>query len=176
MDEPSQGADGSPSGPGGASIDVIDSRLAFHRAVRGALDEIAAKGAREVWLVDPSFSDWPLGERAVVETLTRWAYAHRRLTVMAQSFDSFHRDHPRWVQWRVHWSHVVACKQVHEEDATQMPTLLLAPGVVAVRLHDPINYRGRVYRSAAQWVRERELVDALEQRSADAFPATTLGL
>ena len=158
------------------AVEVIDSRSGFHAAIRNALGDIAARGAREVWLVDPTFADWPISERSVVDTLTRWAYAHRRLTVMAQTFDGFERAHARWVQWRVRWSHVVACRQVHEEDASQMPTLLLAPGVVAVRLHDPLNYRGRVYRSAADWVRERELVDALEQRSTDSFPATTLGL
>ena len=36
-------------------------------------------GAREICLVDADFADWPLNERAVVETLSRWAASHRKL-------------------------------------------------------------------------------------------------
>lgn len=158
------------------SDEVIDGRVAFHDAIRAALKAAADQGCREMWCVDRSFADWPLSERAVIDSLTRWAYAHRRLTVLAQGFDEFPRRHARWVAWRVHWSHVVHCAQVHEDDAREMPCLLLAPGVVAVQLHHRENYRGRVYRNAADWVRLRELTDALEQRSSEAFPATTLGL
>ena len=57
-----------------------------------------------------------------------------------------------------------------------MPTLLLAPGVVTVRLFDREHVRGSVSHDPADAIRARELVDAISQRSSEAFPATTLGL
>ena len=156
--------------------ELIESRSAFHAALRGALEQAATQGCREIWCVDRDFADWPLGERDVVETLSRWAAAHRRLTLLAQHFDELPRRHVRWVQWRMHWAHVVTCKQVHEDDARDMPCLLLADGLVSVRLRSTEHYRGRVYRDPADWIRQRELVDMLDQRGHESFPVTTLGL
>jgi hypothetical protein len=155
---------------------LIESRSGFHAALRGAFAAAAAQGCRDIWCVDRDFADWPLGEREVVESLTQWASAHRRLVLLAQHFDGLPRRHARWVQWRVHWAHVVTCKQVHEDDAPRMPCLLLAPGLVSVRLHSTEHYRGRVSRDEADWTVQRQLVDELDQRGNDAFPATTLGL
>ena len=72
---------------------IITSRGDFHDALRQSFALVADQGCREVFIADPSFADWPLGERAVIESLTRWAYAHRKLTVLAQSFDEFARRH-----------------------------------------------------------------------------------
>jgi hypothetical protein len=159
-----------------ATHDIIDGRSAFHDAIRAAFDAAAQHGCREIRCVDRDFADWPLSERYVVDRLTTWTFAHRRLLLLAQTFDEFPRRHARWAAWRVARSHVVHCAQVHEDDARDMPCLLLAPGLVAVQLHDREHYRGRVYRNAADWVALRELTDALEQRSSAAFAATTLGL
>ncbi|MBX3606849.1 MAG: hypothetical protein KF788_16335 [Piscinibacter sp.] len=155
---------------------VIESRSAFHDALRAAFGEAAAKGCREIWIVDSDFADWPLNERAVVEHLTQWASAHRRLTVVARHFDEVVRRHARWVEWRRQWAHVVHCRTNNELEAGQMPTLLLAPGLTSVRLFDVVQYRGVAtdeVRDALLW---REEVDAVLQRSEEGFPATTLGL
>lgn len=156
--------------------ETIDSRSGFQAALRGAFEAAATQGCREIWCVDRNFADWPLGERDVVDWLTQWAAAHRRLVLLAAHFDDVPRRHARWVQWRRQWAHVVTCRQVHEDDAKDMPCLLLAPGLVAVRLHSTEHYRGGVSREAAEWTRLRELVDDLDQRGNDSFPATTLGL
>lgn len=155
---------------------IFDSRSDFQNAVRGAFAEAALVGCREIWLIDDDFADWPIGERAVIDDLTHWVAAHRSLTVIARSFDEITRRHTRWVTWRRQFSHVVHCRTNNELEAGQMPSILLAPGLLSVRLHDHVSYRGVASREAADAVQWRELIDAVLQRSQEAFPATTLGL
>lgn len=155
---------------------IIASRSEFHDALREAFALVADKGCREVFISDTDFADWPLGERAVIDSLTRWAYAHRKLTVLAQSFDEFQRRYPRWVQWRKQWSHVVECRTPDEADAGQVPGLFLAPGIVTLRVLDPVHYRASMSFDEADAILARENIDALLQRSVEAFPASTLGL
>jgi peptidyl-tRNA hydrolase len=152
------------------------SRGEFLDAIRSAFGDIAAQGCREVWICDVDFSDWPLSERQVVDSLTRWAYAHRKLTILATSFDEFHRRHARFVEWRRQWSHVVECRAADQIEPGDMASLLFAPGVVSVRLLDRMRYRASVSLDQADAVQCREMVDAISQRSSEAFPATTLGL
>lgn len=154
----------------------IGTRAEFHDALREALQEAARTGCRELWMVDEDFADWPLGERAVVERLTAWAQAHRRLTLVARHFDEFARRHARWTEWRRQWSHVVECRSFEDAAADEIPTLLLADGLVAVRLVDRVRLRGSLSREAADLVRLREAIDAVTQRSVVAFPPTVLGL
>jgi hypothetical protein len=159
-----------------AAYRPIGTRGEFHDALREALDDAARTGCRELWMADEDFADWPLSERAVVEQLTRWAQAHRRLTVVARHFDEFPRRHARWTEWRRQWSHVVECRSFEDAAADEIPTLLLADGLVGVRLVDRVRFRGSVSREAADLVRMREGIDAVTQRSVAAFPATILGL
>lgn len=155
---------------------MIESRSDFHNAVRGALAEAALVGCREIWMIDDDFADWPLGEAAVVDDLTHWAVAHRRCTVVARSFDDVSRRYARWVTWRRLFSHVVQCRTNSDLEAGQMPCILLVPGLLSVRLHDRVNYRGVASRETADAVHWREAIDAVLQRSEEAFPATNLGL
>ena len=155
---------------------MIESRTDFQNAVRGAFAEAALVGCREIWLVDDDFADWPLGERAVVDDLTHWASAHRSFTVVARSFDAIARHQVRWVNWRRQFSHVVHCRSNSDLEAGQMPTILLVPGLLSVRLHDRVHYRGVATRERADEVQWREEIDAVLQRSEEAFPATSLGL
>jgi hypothetical protein len=154
----------------------IATRLEFHAALREALAAMAHSGCREAWFIDESFSDWPLNERAVIEQLTQWAGAHRKLTVIARGYDEIVRRHPRWVDWRRQWSHIVECRAFENAEQGQIPTLLLASDLVCVRLFDPLRHRGAVSREAADLLRLRELVDAVSQRSVESFAATLLGL
>lgn len=155
---------------------VISTRGEFHDALRQALAEAAQTGCREILLCDVDFADWPIGERAVIESLTKWAYAHRRLTMIANHFDEVPRRHARFVEWRRTYAHVVDCRANDELEAGQMPTMLLAPGLVGVRLVDPVHYRGSVTHDTADLLPWREALDAVLQRSSAAFPATNLGL
>jgi hypothetical protein len=155
---------------------LITTRGEFHDAVRQAFAEIAQHGCREVWLCDADFAEWPLDEPDIIELLTRWALPHRKLTLLARDFDEFGRRHPRWTEWRRKWSHVVDCRLLDEADAVQPPVVLIASGLVTLRLVDPIHPRGSLSREPADLVRNRELVDAVLQRSTEGFPATILGL
>lgn len=154
----------------------IATRLEFHDAVRAAFADAAAQGCREVLLCDDDFADWPLNERELIEHLTHWAGAHRKLTLLARSFDEVARRHARWVAWRRTWSHVVECRANNELEAGQMPTLVLMPGLLSLCLVDKIHYRGSVSRQVADAVRAREQFDAVFQRSEDSFPVSKLGL
>lgn len=155
---------------------LISSRSEFHDALRTAFADAAAQGCREIWLCDIDYADWPLNEPGVIESLTEWARAYRKLTVIAQHFDDVARRHARWVAWRRNWSHMVECRANVELEAGKMPTMMLAPGLLTVRLVDPVRYRGSLSRNPADAVHARELIDAVLQRSEEAFPVTSLGL
>lgn len=159
-----------------AAANRIDGRKAFEDAVREALAAAATEGWRELVLCDPDFANWPLGERAVVDSLTRWIGGNRRLTLIALHYDEVARRHPRWVRWRALWTHAVDCRAATEIAADDMPTLLLAPGALTLQLDDPLRFLGRVSREAADAVLARERVDAILQQSIEALPVTTLGL
>jgi hypothetical protein len=158
------------------SDSLITSRSEFHAALRSALAEAAAVGCRELWLCDNDFADWPLGERQVVDSFAQWAGSHRRLTLIASSFDEVARRHARWNEWRRQWSHIVHCRSNTELESGQMPSVLLASELLSLNLVDPVHYRGRFSHEAADGVRCRELIDAVLQRSAEAYPVTTTGL
>lgn len=158
------------------SLSQIASRAEFHAAVRAALATAAEQGASEVCLVDPTFDDWPLNELGIVETLGRWALSRRRFVIFAHDFDEMARRAPRFATWRRQWSHIVQCRTDPELEAAQVPTILFVPGMTGVRLLDRIRYRGTVSARAADHVECRETIDAILQRSVEAFPPTTLGL
>ncbi len=95
---------------------------------------------------------------------------------MAHSFDEFARRQIRFVEWRRQWAHVVNCRHDDELQAEQIPTLMLVPGQVCVRLLDQVRHRGIVSSRPVDLTACRETIDALLQRSTEAFPVTTLGL
>lgn len=148
----------------------------FQAAFRQALAHVAEHGCRELYLCDRDFADWPLGDRESVDLFTRWAMSHRKLIVVAAQFDTFLRQHPRWVTWRRTWSHIVSCRQVAEEDAAAIPSMMIAPGVLSLRVHDPIHFRGRLSFTRPEEVRDWDELDAFLQRSAESFPVTQLGI
>ena len=155
---------------------LITSRGEFHQALRRGFAAAAAAGCRELWLCDPDFADWPLGDRAVVEHMSQWAASQRRMVLLAASFDDVVRRHPRWVAWRRQWAHVVHCHCATEIEACGVPTLLVAAGLFSVRLSDPLHHRGRWSTEPADEFRCRDIVDANLQRSVEAFPVTVTGL
>jgi hypothetical protein len=154
----------------------ITSRAEFIDALRSSFAIAAHEGAREILLVDADFADWPLNERAVLESLTAWVNSRRSLLLFGHSFDEFGRRHPRFVEWRRQWAHAVRCRNDPELEASQLPTLLLVAGVSCVRLVDRVNHRGTASNRAVDMAECQEAIDALLQRSVEAFPVTTLGL
>jgi hypothetical protein len=154
----------------------ITSRAEFRDAIRSSFALAAQVGAREIAIVDPNFADWPLDDRSVIDSLDGWIDSSRNLTMFADSFDEIARRHSRFVAWRRQWAHVVRCRSDPELEAEQVPTLLLAPGVTCVRLLDRVRHRGTASNRAIDMTECRETLDALLQRSVEAFPVTPLGL
>ena len=154
----------------------IASRADFIGGVRNAIGLAEQSGARELVFVDRDFADWPLNEPTVVDSLSRWVDSSRLLVVVAHSFDELARRQLRFVEWRRQWAHVVQCRNNPELEAEQIPTLLLVPGHACVRILDRVRYRGTVSNRPVDLTESRETIDALLQRSVEAFPVTTLGL
>ena len=155
---------------------LFTARSDFLEAWHRALARVAERGCRELLLCDADYAHWPLGERATLEHLSAWVMSHRRLVVLAAQFDTLQRQHPRWVNWRRQWSHVVQCRQVDAADVAAIPSMVLAPGEVSLRLRDPVRFRGRLSFERADAVRDADDLDAFLQRSHEAFPVTNLGL
>jgi hypothetical protein len=154
----------------------ITSRAEFTDAIRSSFAIAAHEGAREIVIVDADFADWPLNERAVIDSLSAWVDSRRSLLMFGHSFDELARRHSRFVEWRRQWAHAVRCRNDPELEASQLPTLLLVSGVSCVRLVDRVHHRGTVSNRQVDMAECQESVDALLQRSVEAFPVTTLGL
>lgn len=154
----------------------FQGREAFQQLVRDALATAAAQGWREIILSDADFHDWPLGERAVVESLQAWAGSGRRMTLLACNYDEVVRRHARFVQWRRTWDHLLNCRRSPAADRLDLPSTIWSPGWVLHRL-DPERCMGVTGVEPERRVLLREsLNEWLHNKSAPGFPATTLGL
>lgn len=152
-----------------------EGREPFRQAVRDALACAAAQGWHDILLSDASFEDWPLGERAVVESLHAWARHGRRMTLLARHYDDLSMRHPRFVQWRQTWSHRIESRGCRQADPLELPSAIWSPGWYLHRLEmehctfvcgDDPRRRVELRNALDEWLR----------RSAPAFSAITLGL
>lgn len=156
---------------------IIDSRSGFQSAVRWALTQALAQGARRLLVCDEQLADWPLDEPPVLETLTAWArLPQRRLVLLVRRWDEVPRRYPRFIAWRRDWDHALEAWTPVDEAPRELPTLLTSDTGVCVQLVDRLRWRG----SAAVDLRRARLctdaVDAVLQRSERAFAVKTLGL
>lgn len=147
----------------------------FAALVRHALATAAAQGWRELLLCDTDFKDWPLGERAVAESLNDWAAAGRKFTMLALNYDVVHRRHARFVTWRKTWSHLVECRVCGAGHKDDLPSALWSPVWVFHRL-DPTRSVGFSGSDAGRRTLLREQLGEQLLKSSPGFPATTLGL
>lgn len=161
---------------------IFTGRENFVAALREGLVLAEQQGSRELCWLDADFVHWPLSEPAVLDLLTAWARSHRRLHILAPQFESLQQRHPRFVQWRRNWSHVITAGAFEPEllSGSDLAALMLAPGAACVRLFDAEHWRGAISAPIAG-ARGDELVsrqwfDAIEQRSTESFAASTLGL
>lgn len=148
----------------------------FQQLVRDALATAACEGWPELILSDASFADWPLGERAVEESLQAWSRKGRRLTLLACNYDEVVRRHARFVRWRRTWDHLVSCRACPASMAPDVPSALWSPGWVLQRL-DLARCAGVAGSAPERRVLlQQTLTEWLSSKSAPAFAATTLGL
>lgn len=163
------------SPPGPMPSRRFEGREDFRQLVRDALATAAQEGWREIILSDADFSDWPLGERAVAESLQQWSHANRRMVLLARRYDAVVRDHARFVRWRGAWSHIVTASACASADALELPSGIWSPGWVLDR-RDPERSNGYCGSEPDRRVLMRERLNAWLAKSSPAFPATTLGL
>jgi peptidyl-tRNA hydrolase len=147
----------------------------FAAMIRLAFDAAASQGWREIILSDRSFEDWPLGERAVSQSLQEWSRSGRKLTMLAKSYDELIRRHARFVTWRRTWAHIIDCRSNTSIPADDFPSAIWSPVWVCQRL-DLDRCTGISGAEPARRVLLRERMDECLRRSSAAFPATTLGI
>jgi len=162
--------------PAGWPQGNFSGREAFQQRVRDAFSIAAREGWREIIISDADFHDWPLGERAVNESLQAWARAGRRFTLLARSYDEIVRRHARFVRWRGTWDHIITCRRSPGADPLDIPSAIWTPQWVLQRI-DPEQCRGVTDTEPQRRVLLRETLDEwLRAKSTPGFPATTLGL
>lgn len=147
----------------------------FAALIRLAFATAAARGWREIILSDSSFEDWPLGERAVAQSLNDWSRSGRKLTMLAKNYDEVMRRHARFVTWRCTWAHMVECRRNATISSDDLPSALWSPEWVFQRL-DLARCTGVAGLEPARRVMLKERLDECLRKSSPAFPATTLGI
>jgi len=156
---------------------LIDSRAAFHAAVREAFAAAIARGARRIVCSDPDFADWPLDDAALHERLVPWLkLPQRRLVLLAADWAVLPRRHPRFVAWRTAWVHAVEGLAPADGDEAELPRVLVDDGDVFLHLRDAEHWRGRAGRDAAEAQRWRDALDGRIERAQAAFFLRPLGL
>ena len=157
-----------PSGP-------FEGREAFQQLVRDALAAAAREGWREIVLSDPDFEDWPLHERATVQSLQDWSHAGRKCILLARRWDGVVRRHARFVTWRGAWSHIIDARGCPSADPLELPSAVWTPAW-AMERRDVERSRGHSGSEPSRRLELRERLNEWLGRSTPAFAATTLGL
>lgn len=154
----------------------FSGREAFQHLVRNALACAAREGWTEIIVSDADFVDWPLGERAVIDSLEQWARSGRKFTMLACSYDELIRRHARFVRWRTTWDHIITCRRSPSANALDFPSALWSPAWILQR-YDPEHSVGVTGSDSESLVLLREsLSEWLRSKSTPGFAATTLGL
>jgi hypothetical protein len=166
---------------GDEAIAALSGRISSWRDFADRVSAALAMAAADpvpLSLSDVDFTHWPLGQRSVMEAFHQWALHGNRLPcqLLAVRFDEMVRQHPRWVNWRGTWGHLVRCWQVPEELHSSVQPLLVLHDRLALRLTEPRLGVGLWTRDPATikaWLLD---FDVILQRSHEAMPSTTLGL
>jgi len=153
----------------------LEGRQVFADLVRQTMFCAAREGWTHIILSDPDFADWPLGDRAVVEALQDWAGRGRHIQFLARDFGPLRQLHPRLVQWRVKWSHLVQAHACSSLVGTELPSAIWSPGWTMERL-DVLRCTMVATVDARRRLALKERLDACWVMGSPSFPATTLGL
>ena len=164
-----------PAGPDALPQGRFTGPIEFAELVRASFAAAAVRGWREIIICDSTFEDWPLGERAVAQSLHDWSSSGRKLTMLAKNYNEVMRRHARFVTWRRTWAHIVECRANAAISPDDMPSALWSPAWVFQRLDLPRS-TGVSGAEPARRVALRERLDECLKLSSPAFAATTLGL
>jgi hypothetical protein len=156
---------------------AVDSAAGFADAIRRVMRHADERDARVIRWCDEDFAFWPLGDVEFLDRLTHWARGPaRELVMVAGTYELLRQRHPRFVQWRRDFGHVITCLEPSERRDDPLPTLWLDAADQVVRVFDRERWRGRVGADRVDRQLAREMLDAITQRGTPAFGASTLGL
>lgn len=153
----------------------FSGRSEFQQLVRDALARSAREGWPEIIFSDASFEDWPLGERAVADSLQAWAKSGRKFVMLCPRYDEVLRRHARFVTWRRTWSHIIECWAFPDAVLSDFPSAIWSPAWALVRL-DTEHSAGLSGEDPARRVQLREQLREWQRKGTPGFPAATLGL
>lgn len=153
----------------------LQGRSLFTQALRDALQLAAREGWNELILCDANYADWPLGERAVVESLQAWSRGGRRFVMLGMDYAGVVRQHARFVKWRQTWDHIIECRVCRSGDALAFPSALWTPAWVMQRIDSERDVL-LCDSAATRRVELRQLLDEWRRDSTPDFPASVLGL
>ncbi|MGA0569213.1 hypothetical protein ACO2Q9_00685 [Variovorax sp. VNK109] len=161
--------------PGELPQGRFSGRNDFRDLVRDAFAAAVREDWRQIIISDADFDDWPLGERAVAQSLNDWSRSGRSFVMIARNYDTLIREHARFVTWRKTWGHIIECWACGSADPLEMPSAIWSPQWAMHRL-DPERCNGVAGREPERRVALRESLDEWVRKSAPGFPASTLGL
>lgn len=153
----------------------FSGRDAFEQLVRDALIHAAREGWQELILSDATFEDWPLRERAVLESLHAWAKPGRRMTLLATRYDEVIRNQARFVSWRQTWGHLIDCRVCRAVPAADFPSAIWSRAWFMHR-QDPPRSIGICGHDPERSVQLREMLDEKIRVGVPGFAVSTLGL
>ena len=153
----------------------FSGRNDFQQLVRDALSCAALEGWPEIILSDATFEDWPLHERAVVESLQAWSASGRRMLILATQYDEVVRKHARFVAWRKTWGHIINCRICRVAVPADFPSAMWSRTWSMQRIN-PLRSIGISGYERENSVSLRAMLDEKNLESAPGFPSSTLGL
>ena len=165
--------------PSNAPPVLPEGRLSGRAVFVGLLRQAFAAAGREGWtrimLCDADFADWPLGEREVIASLNAWASRGRTIHLLARDYGVLRQMHPRFVQWRTTWSHLVEAQACASASVDELPSVFWSQAWTLQRL-DPVRCTMVASRAAERRVILQEQWQQWSLKATPAFPASTLGL
>lgn len=152
-----------------------EGRVAFSKLILNTLEVAVQHNWKEWWWCDPDFEDWPLGERAAVDALNRWAGRGKRLHLLARDYKAMRQLHARFVGWRVKWDHIIEIKACPSASEEEFPSAIWTPDWCLERIEKELS----VVVCSDSPQRRTLLKHDLQEwwgKGTPAFPASTLGL
>lgn len=153
----------------------MQGREAFAELVRQVVQTLAVTHWSPIIFSDADFADWPLGERSVIEALHGWAGRGRQIRWMAHDFGPLRQLHPRLVQWRTTWSHIVEARACPDTGSPALPSAIWTPQWCMERV-DPERCVMVAGTDGPRRLALQERLQACWGAGVSSFPATVLGL
>jgi hypothetical protein len=152
-----------------------EGREALQNALLAGLAALREGQAHTWWWCSPDWADWPLEHPDLLAGLQAWMLAGGHLKLLAADYRHITAQHPRFVQWRVQWTHRIEARGVGRSGRDSCPNLCWSPlgGWEVLAAERGVLVSSATPRAVVAW---QERFQGLWERATPAFPGTTLGL